>query len=79
MLRLELDGTIPADNPFVGQVGKREEIFAYGFRNPFRMGFDPQSGKLWVADVGDLTVEEIDVVTSGSNYSWPHWRGDAAG
>ena len=72
ILRLNLDGTIPADNPFVGQVGKREEIFAYGFRNPFRMGFDPQSGKLWVADVGDLTVEEIDVVTSGSNYSWPY-------
>jgi glucose/arabinose dehydrogenase len=72
VLRLNLDGTIPADNPFVGQVGKREEIFAYGFRNPFRMGFDPQSGNLWVADVGDFTIEEIDVVTSGSNYSWPY-------
>ena len=72
ILRLELDGTIPADNPFVGQVGKREEIFAYGFRNPFRMGFDPLSGSLWVGDVGDLTVEEIDVVASGGNYSWPY-------
>ena len=41
MLRLNLDGTIPADNPFVGQAGKRGEIFAYGFRNPFRFGFDP--------------------------------------
>jgi len=72
ILRLNLDGTIPVDNPFVGQVGKREEIFAYGFRNPFRMGFDPVSGSLWVGDVGDLTVEEIDIVTSGDNYSWPH-------
>lgn len=72
ILRLNLDGTIPGDNPFVGQVGKREEIFAYGFRNPFRMGFDPVSGSLWVGDVGDLTVEEIDIVTSGANYSWPY-------
>jgi glucose/arabinose dehydrogenase len=72
VLRLNLDGTIPNDNPFFGQVGKRGEIYAYGFRNPFRMGFDPQSGNLWVADVGDLTVEEIDVVTSGANYSWPY-------
>lgn len=72
ILRLNLDGTIPADNPFVGQVGKREEIFAYGFRNPFRMGFDPLSGALWVGDVGDFTVEEINIVTSGDNYSWPY-------
>lgn len=72
ILRLNLDGTIPGDNPFVGQVGKREEIYASGFRNPFRMGFDPQSGNLWVGDVGDLTVEEIDVVVSGGNYSWPY-------
>ncbi|MBY0277442.1 PQQ-dependent sugar dehydrogenase [Candidatus Binatia bacterium] len=72
ILRLNLDGTIPADNPFVGQVGKRAEIFAYGLRNPFRMGFDPLTGSLWVGDVGDLTVEEIDIVTSGDNYSWPY-------
>jgi glucose/arabinose dehydrogenase len=72
ILRLNLDGTIPGDNPFVGQVGKRAEIFAYGFRNPFRMGFDPLSGSLWVGDVGDLTVEEIDIVTAGGNYSWPY-------
>lgn len=72
ILRLELDGSVPADNPFVGQVGAREEIFAYGFRNPFRMGFDPLTGSLWVGDVGDLTVEEIDIVTAGDNYSWPY-------
>lgn len=72
ILRLNLDGTIPADNPFVGQVGKRGEIFAYGFRNPFRFNFDPIGGSLWLGDVGDLTVEEIDIVTSGDNYSWPY-------
>src|SRR5262249_49549540 len=76
VLRINLpDGSIPADNPFVGQVGKRGEIFAYGFRNPFRFSFDPITGKLWLADVGDLTVEEIAIVTSGGNYSWPYCEG----
>jgi glucose/arabinose dehydrogenase len=75
VLRLNLDGTIPNDNPFVGQAGKRGEIYAYGFRNPFRFSFDPLNGNLWVGDVGDLTVEEIDIVTSGSNYAWPHCEG----
>jgi glucose/arabinose dehydrogenase len=77
VLRINLDPNdlIPADNPFVGQSGKRPEIFAYGFRNPFRFSFDPLTGKLWVADVGDLTVEEIDIVTSGGNYGWPNCEG----
>jgi glucose/arabinose dehydrogenase len=75
ILRINLDGTIPSDNPFVGQAGKRPEIFAYGFRNPFRFSFDPVTGKLWLGDVGDLTVEEIDIVTSGGNYAWPHCEG----
>src|SRR5262249_46720927 len=75
MVRLNLDGTIPGDNPFVGQAGERGEIYAYGFRNPFRFGFDPVNGNLWVADVGDLTVEEVDIVTAGGNYGWPHCEG----
>jgi glucose/arabinose dehydrogenase len=75
VLRLELDGTVPTDNPFVGQVGVREEIFASGFRNPFRFDFDPATGALWLADVGDLTVEELDIVTSGGDYAWPHCEG----
>ena len=61
---------IPATNPFVGVVGHLEEIFAYGFRNPFRMSFDPTTGDLWVADVGQNDIEEIDVVTAGGNYGW---------
>jgi glucose/arabinose dehydrogenase len=72
ILRLELDGTAPTDNPFVGVPGARPEIFAYGFRNPFRFTFDPMSGGLWLGDVGDETVEEIDIVTAGGNYAWPH-------
>jgi glucose/arabinose dehydrogenase len=75
VLRLNLDGTIPTDNPFFGQVGKRGEIFASGFRNPFRFGFDPDTDALWLADVGDLTIEEIDIVTSSGNYAWPHCEG----
>ncbi len=75
VLRLNLDGTIPSDNPFFNQVGKRGEVFAYGFRNPFRFSFDPNSGRLWLADVGDLAWEEIDIVTAGGNYAWPHCEG----
>jgi glucose/arabinose dehydrogenase len=78
ILRLNLDGTAPSDNPFFGMVGKRAEIFAYGFRNPFRMSFDgAPTNSLWVADVGDLTFEEIDIVTSGKNYSWPYCEANA--
>jgi len=75
ILRLDLDGKVPADNPFVEQIGKRAQVFAYGFRNPFRFGFDPVNGKLWVGDVGENTVEEIDVVVPGGNYGWPHCEG----
>lgn len=61
---------IPADNPFVDGEGS-DEIFAYGFRNPFRMSFDHHTGDLWVADVGQRDIEEVDIVTSGGNYGWP--------
>lgn len=79
ILRLNLDGTIPSDNPFFNQVGKRGEIFAYGFRNPFRFNFDPLTGSLWAGDVGDLTIEELDIVTSGDNYSWPYCEATSPG
>ncbi len=76
ILRLNLDGSIPSDNPFVSTVGARGEVFAYGFRNPFRMSFEPTTNALWVGDVGDLTVEEVDIVTPGGNYGWPACEGD---
>jgi glucose/arabinose dehydrogenase len=75
VLRLNLDGTAPADNPFVGSPTARHEIFAYGFRNPFRFGFDSATGALWLGDVGDLTIEELDIVVAGGNYAWPHCEG----
>lgn len=75
VLRIQPDGTAPADNPFAGQAGARAEIFAFGFRNPYRFDFDPVSGLLWLGDVGNLTIEEIDVVRAGGNYGWPHCEG----
>ena len=63
--------SVPADNPFVGNtLGYREEIYAYGFRNPWRFSFDSATGKLWVGDVGQDRIEEIDVVEKGKNYGW---------
>lgn len=63
--------SIPADNPFVGQAGL-PEIYAYGFRNPFRFSFDlAGDGALYVGDVGQDYIEEIDRVVKGGNYGWP--------
>ena len=67
----------PADNPFVNTPGARDEIYAYGFRNPFRFTFTPD-GKLLVTDVGSVTWEELNVVTKGADYGWPLRRATAA-
>jgi uncharacterized repeat protein (TIGR03806 family) len=67
---------IPNDNPFVGVPGALEEYYALGFRNPFGLSFDRQTGALWAGDVGDTWVEEIDEVVRGGNYEWPYREGE---
>jgi glucose/arabinose dehydrogenase len=80
VLRIDVDSppqtplayAIPPDNPFVGDTGV-DEIFAYGFRNPYRFSFDDGpggDGALYLADVGQNLFEEVDIVTSGGNYGW---------
>lgn len=67
----DLQYKIPEDNPFVGNQDEwKEEIYAYGFRNPWRFSFDRQEGTLWLADVGDKKAEEINILESGENYGW---------
>ncbi|MEE8141667.1 MAG: PQQ-dependent sugar dehydrogenase [Planctomycetota bacterium] len=73
MLRIDVDGAppfeVPPDNPFVGKAGL-DEIFAYGFRNPFRFSFDSLTDILYVADVGQALFEEVSIVENGGNYGW---------
>ena len=63
--------SVPADNPFVGlDPSVREEIWAYGFRNPWRFTFDRATGDMWVGDAGQDDFEEVDIVKPGKNYGW---------
>jgi len=74
LLRIDVDGgtpyRAPSDNPFVGRAGARGEIWAYGLRNPWRFAFDRTTGRLFVGDVGQNRLEEVDIVERGKNYGW---------
>jgi glucose/arabinose dehydrogenase len=73
--------TVPADNPFVGTAGADPTIWAYGLRNPWRFSFDPLTADLWVADVGQNAVEEVNLVRAadgsgwGVNFGWSAFEG----
>jgi glucose/arabinose dehydrogenase len=66
--------TIPSDNPLIG-TGQREEIFTWGWRNPWRFSFDAMTGELWVGDVGDGEREEVTKAVPGRSHGWPYWEG----
>jgi glucose/arabinose dehydrogenase len=83
ILRIDVNTTangksygIPADNPFAKNTkGYREEIYAYGLRNPWRFSFDSASKRLWTGDVGQNAYEEIDIIENGGNYGWNAMEG----
>ena len=74
ILRIDVDSAspyaIPPDNPFAGSDTEAPEIYAWGFRNPWKLSFDPATGELWVGDVGQDDWEEVDRVELGGNYGW---------
>ena len=88
LLRIDVDSGspygVPSSNPFFGNdlcprdhssLTNCPEIFAWGFRNPWRWSFDRQTGELWLGDVGQDTWEEVDIVEVGNNYGWNHREG----
>ena len=82
LLRLDVDTgdpfAIPPDNPFVGDPARRDEIWAFGLRNPWRLAFDPPTGLLYIADVGQASFEEVNVVDDDEaalNYGWSVMEG----
>jgi len=82
LMRIDVDRTegdlgyaIPKANPFVGRADARPEIWAYGFRNPWRFSFDSLTGDLWLADVGQDREEEVAIVRRGENHGWNVYEG----
>ena len=71
IVRLHDDGSIPDDNPFVGQAGARPEIWSYGHRNPQGLAIQPGTGAVWSTEHGPQGGDEVNVSTPGANYGWP--------
>lgn len=71
ILRLNEDGTVPSDNPFVGRAGALPEIFSYGHRNPQGLAYDAATNTLWETEHGPQGGDELNVIEAGKNYGWP--------
>ena len=71
IMRLNLDGSLPTDNPFIREAGTRDEIWSFGHRNPQGMAYDLQRQRLWSIEHGPRGGDEINLVLKGRNYGWP--------
>jgi len=80
LLRMERDGAVPTDNPFVNVPGAEGRVWALGLRNPFRLSTDPLTGTVWIGDVGGNSPqawEEVNRAVGGANYGWPAQEGNS--
>jgi glucose/arabinose dehydrogenase len=71
VIRIRDDGSVPDDNPFVGQDGARPEIWSYGHRNPQGMDVHPETGAIWIHEHGPRGGDEVNIPQAGANYGWP--------
>jgi glucose/arabinose dehydrogenase len=71
IVRINPDGSIPDDNPFVGKPDVRPDIWTFGHRNPLGAALDPSSKKLWINEMGPAGGDEINIIERGKNYGWP--------
>jgi glucose/arabinose dehydrogenase len=71
VVRINADGSVPADNPFVGKGNARPEIWSYGHRNPQSAAIHPATGKLWTVEHGARGGDEVNIPEAGKNYGWP--------
>ncbi len=71
VLRLNEDGSVPLDNPFVGRTDVRPEIYSYGHRDQYGLAIHPTSGELFHAELGPLGGDKINIIKAGANYGWP--------
>jgi len=69
--RINDDGTVPSDNPYVGQAGAVPTVWTYGHRNPQGFSIDPVTGLLWESEHGPMGGDELNVLDAGHNYGWP--------
>lgn len=71
VLRIQDDGSVPKDNPFVGRADARPEVFTYGHRNTYGLAFNPETGALWQSEIGPMGGDEVNILIPGHNYGWP--------